>query len=657
MATGSALWGCCTNDDDTGGNQKCIICSSCGKSFHYACLSMKVPPYKSKEEKSWNCPICLSKNPKTLKKDSTPIRNVTLSRGNKRQASGSPPPTSPISNNEDLRLMIQNIIKSEFSEMLDQFNVSIVSIINKELIPVREEMKELIRSMQFMNARFDEIEKLQQSATEITKKLEKENTELRNSIDDLLLRINNLEQHSRSNNLEIQCMPEKRNENLYNIVTQLGNVVNCNIGEKDILHCTRVAKSNKSNSRPRSIVVQLMSTKMRDQLLASILKYNQNNPHDKLNSTHLGCETQRSPVYVMEHLSPANKALHAATRIKAKEMGYKYVWVRNGKIFVRKTDGAEYIYISRIVGLRTKTNTFYNNISCTDYDIIILTETWLNSNILSSELVDDRYVVYRRDRETSGFHPNKDGGGVLIAVLRKFNSYRIDRWESRCEDLWVTVDVPSNHVSNQIIFCAVYHPPPVCQSSIEHFIEHCNIVIETTKIPICIIGDFNLGKINWASRSLNISLPNVCKTFLEFLDVSKLSQFNCVKNISGRTLDLVLSSLSSCSIFCSLFNTSHSLKPISDNGEDEIKMAEKYFANIPNIESKYIINEGLSKTITNLFKGKINPFPLYKISLTIDPKPVKIPWTLNGASNSNDSFYHKKYRYVKLKKSPVALNK
>ncbi|CAG4970647.1 unnamed protein product [Colias eurytheme] len=140
-------------------------------------------------------------------------------------------------------------------------------------------------------------------------------------------------------------MPEKRNENLYNIVTQLGNVVNCNIGEKDILHCTRVAKSNKSNSRPRSIVVQLMSTKMRDQLLASILKYNQNNPHDKLNSTHLGCETQRSPVYVMEHLSPANKALHAATRIKAKEMGYKYVWVRNGtgsNALLRTPDGQQF---------------------------------------------------------------------------------------------------------------------------------------------------------------------------------------------------------------------------------------------------------------------------------------------------------------------------
>lgn len=54
-----------------------------------------------------------------------------------------------------------------------------------------------------------------------------------------------------------------------------------------------------------------------------------------------------------------------------------------------------------------------------NYDIIILCETWLNSSILSSELFDDRFVVYRRDRETSNFRIKKEGGGVLIAVSKK----------------------------------------------------------------------------------------------------------------------------------------------------------------------------------------------------------------------------------------------
>lgn len=78
-------------------------------------------------------------------------------------------------------------------------------------------------------------------------------------------------------------------------------------------------------------------------------------------------------------------------------------------------------------------------------------------------------------------------------------------------------------------------------------------------------------------------------------------------------------------------------------------IAEKYFSKISNIDSKYIINEGLSKTISNLFNGKVHAFPLYKISLSIDPKAVKIPWTLEQGSHLDGSQYKKKYKYYKLK--------
>ncbi|KAJ8704339.1 hypothetical protein PYW08_013063 [Mythimna loreyi] len=37
----------------------------------------------------------------------------------------------------------------------------------------------------------------------------------------------------------------------------------------------------------------------------------------------------------------ALQTLHAATRIKAKEKGYKFVWIRGGRIFLRKTDDAD----------------------------------------------------------------------------------------------------------------------------------------------------------------------------------------------------------------------------------------------------------------------------------------------------------------------------
>lgn len=345
MADKNAQWGCCTNECETGLDAKSIKCPTCAKCYHYACISLTKSPNK---KATWKCPSCLSKTPKLGRDDSTPVRNVSTTRGPKRQATEPPSPPSPPSTSNDtdeLRSFISEVIKHELSEMSAKFNNTIITTINKELAPIKKEIADIVESMSFMNSKFEDIMKAHELSKEIITKLEMENTDLRVTVENLNDRLANLEQHSRSNNIELQCVPENKNENVYNIVTQLASVVNCEISERDVLHCTRIAKANPSSNRPRSIIVQLASPRMRDHLLAATIKYNQANPKEKLNSQHLGYAGPISPVFVTEHLSPTNRALHAAARTKAKEKNYKYVWVRNGRIFVRKTDGADHIQI------------------------------------------------------------------------------------------------------------------------------------------------------------------------------------------------------------------------------------------------------------------------------------------------------------------------
>ncbi|KAL4718051.1 hypothetical protein ACJJTC_018528 [Scirpophaga incertulas] len=116
----------------------------------------------------------------------------------------------------------------------------------------------------------------------LLKHLERENEQLRNSTKDLSQRLQQLEQLSRSNNLEIQCVPENKNEKLYNTIQHLGD---------------------------------------------------------------------KKPVYVSEHLTPESKSLHAASRLKAKQLNYKFVWVRDGKVFVRKTESSSFILIKDSLAL------------------------------------------------------------------------------------------------------------------------------------------------------------------------------------------------------------------------------------------------------------------------------------------------------------------
>lgn len=75
-------------------------------------------------------------------------------------------------------------------------------------------------------------------------------------------------------------------------------------------------------------------------------------------------------------------------------------------------------------------------------------------------------------------------------------------------------------------------------------------------------------------------------------------------------------------------------------------VVSKYINKIPDIKTQYVINEGLSKAISHYFNGKVNTFPLYKISLSIDRNPVKIPWTL-GQPNKNGNIKKRVYRYLK----------
>lgn len=345
-------WGCCNADDNK--SEEYIKCTKCRKLFHLACVCLPEGCSNPLSSCGWSCPSCTNK---VTYKDSTPVRNITMTRGSKRPVLASPP---SLSCKEDMQKVVGDILKHEFENMITRIRDELTEAIHQQMQTIKKELQhnisskiqvvedsllEFRKSTDFFNSKFDEIVEEHKYAQIKIKHLEEENMHLKTSVCDLTSKISYMEQQSRANNLEVQCLPEKRNENLYNIIKQIGKVINYDVEDKNILHCTRTAKINTNNSRPRSIVVQFGNPRIRDNFLAACIKFNKANPKNKLNSSHLNYTEKESPIYVCEHLSPSNKALHAATRVKAKERGYKYVWIRNGKIFTRKDDTSEHIFI------------------------------------------------------------------------------------------------------------------------------------------------------------------------------------------------------------------------------------------------------------------------------------------------------------------------
>lgn len=341
-------WGCCVpqidNDDDF------IICTKCKKNYHFACMSLDASLFGTDMRTGWNCPECGSNTSKSGKKDDTPVRNVSNVRGSRRPAQHSPPTqeNSSISRN-DLREAIEEVMDRKIDEIFFRMENRISNIIDSKMKPLEEDMTEIKKFLNFTDEKYEdmkrevEVFKLRISDLEATKK------DLSSTVDDLNRKINQMEQQSRQNNVELQCVPENRNENLIKIVCDLGKTVGCQLKENDILNCTRTAKLNRSSPRPRSIIVQLSSPRLRDELLAASIKYNKGKTFEnKLNTALLGFPGDSTPIFVCEHLSPTNKALHAAARKRAKEAGYKFVWIRNGRVFVRKSEETEYILIKSL---------------------------------------------------------------------------------------------------------------------------------------------------------------------------------------------------------------------------------------------------------------------------------------------------------------------
>lgn len=347
-----------------------LKCIKCCKYYDLPCANIfdrKIYTAMNKEQKAkWTCHECRSKQPK-LGNVNTPVRNIKDGEVNssnlhdddagltnvtfRRKQCGeeqktptcSPGSASCTFNRDDAFVSaisdkVLKAIKSELPGMIS-------SILKTELNSIKNDLIEFRQSVDFLSTMHDEMKNMMETLVKDNAMLSKENTVLKTQLSDLSERLNNLEQHLRENNLEIQGVPEHRNEDLPNLIHQCSKVIGHNLQEGDIIKCTRVAKLNKESKYPRAIIVKFNSVRNRDNFYSAVHRYNKSNPSNKLNTALLGIAGDKMAVYVSEHLSPTNKSLHAAARKKAKEQGYKFIWIKNGRIFVRKTIDSKYILI------------------------------------------------------------------------------------------------------------------------------------------------------------------------------------------------------------------------------------------------------------------------------------------------------------------------
>ena len=136
-----------------------------------------------------------------------------------------------------------------------------------------------------------------------------------------------------------------------------------------------------------------------------------------------------------------------------------------------------------------------------NFDIICLTETWLDQRTSNNTISLNDYNLYRRDR----FGDNH--GGVCVYVKQNIYSRRrsdIERLNIEC--VWIEVSVHNK----KILLGTFYRPPNSPQEVLSSIEDSISLAFDTNIQHILITGDFNLDILK---QPFNKKVLDLCQHF------------------------------------------------------------------------------------------------------------------------------------------------
>lgn len=171
----------------------------------------------------------------------------------------------------------------------------------------------------------------------------------------------------------------------------------------------------------------------------------------------------------------------------------------------------------------------------------MLTETWLNTDIIDSELGFVNYNVFRLDRSVSTSSCLR-GGGIAICVHKRYSAKQVLTPISNVEQLFVSVTVNDNI---KIILGTCYIPPASPVTIYKTHVETIDYLYSLfdSNTQFILAGDYNLPNVKFTNDDLGMLYSGVhtpsADVIFEHFSSLNLYQINMIENEFNKTLDLV----------------------------------------------------------------------------------------------------------------------
>ncbi|XP_061704574.1 uncharacterized protein LOC133515942 [Cydia pomonella] len=319
-----------------------LKCSACQHTLHYFCVGLSEVEFKkilSMNLKKWKCPSCKQPKKPTTPTTTEPKSPLIINGRSDDNVANLP---SIVSIDTDILLKSMNSQFQQLSMDMEGLKTS-----------VNGRLDQLSASINGWASKFQELEETVTNVRAEVAAVTEENTALRSQLNVIQQNLDEQEQKARQCNIEIQNLPAKPSENLIHVTLALGKVLNVPLTVESIKAVHRVAPNIQSD-RPKNIIVELCSRRLRDDVIAAARARRGVTVGQLLEAAATpssgSADQQKAesrPIFINEHLTLKNKILYSKTRKAVAEKNYKFVWIKNAAILVRRDDSSAIIRIRK----------------------------------------------------------------------------------------------------------------------------------------------------------------------------------------------------------------------------------------------------------------------------------------------------------------------
>ena len=167
-----------------------------------------------------------------------------------------------------------------------------------------------------------------------------------------------------------------------------------------------------------------------------------------------------------------------------------------------------------------------------EIDIICITETHLNSDILDAEIDIDGFSFKRKDRnfniKSDKLDDYSDGGGSIIYFKKYLYVNLVQEFENAPDSLAISVQLYRGNICIACIYRSMSLNTKQNQTLISCIDSICNDKIYDESL---ILGDFNLPDVSWVTGTVNCKADTDNKVllnqirFIELFDLKGLSWY------------------------------------------------------------------------------------------------------------------------------------